>query len=434
MSYSGFAARTGRRVSVATAVALTCGLAASMLLSGCAGGGAQGKRPAGVTVTGESTPEGSGSGQSVSGGGSTKASGAGTAQSPTQAISDARFPALDAGWRDVGYRLDWVGYPFISNTGASQIREFAVSGNTVVALDGQGVVALLDGNTGQLRWSTQLATPLTRFVSLSVDPSDVTRIVASSESEAFLLSGGTGSLVARERFGKVVNTGGVMDGNLLVFGTASGEAIAHRLGTKLTAWAFLGVGTIAADPVKLSRTVGMVSEAGDVLFLDPQSGSLVGRARTFGAQASTPVSLGDAMVLASRDQSVWCFDENGGTRWRYRTAVRLESQPGVAPVSGGNLVVIDVRDEGLVALDGATGNVKWTNKTAGGSGEAVLVGVRAGNLLIQNVDKLFVVSPAGRIVREISVAGLERIVADKVVDGQLYAITSTNLVGKLTPR
>jgi outer membrane protein assembly factor BamB len=335
----------------------------------------------------------------------------------------------------VGYRLDWVGYPFVTNTGASQISEFAVSGNTVVALDKRSVVALLDGGTGQVRWSTQLASPLTDFVGLTIDPSDASRIIASSESEAFLLSAGTGTLVARERFSKVISTAPVMDGSLLIAGSGSGEVIAHRLGTKLTSWAFLGVGTFASDPVRLSRTVGLVSEAGDVLFLDPQRGSLVGRARTFGPQASRPVSLGDAMVVASRDQSVWCFDEGGSTRWRYRTPVRLESQPGVAPTSSGTLVVVDVVDDGLVALDASNGSVKWKNTTAGGNGEAVLVGTRAGNLLVHSGSTLYVLSPnAGRIVRQISVEGIERFVADKPVDGNLYAITPTNLVGKMTVR
>jgi len=404
---------------------------AGLALSGCANASTQGKSPQGVTVTGASgTPTGSTTGSAAT----SPAPASTTTPAAQVQVSDAKFPALDAGWREVGYRLDWVGYPFVSNTAADQIAEFAVSGNTVVALDKRSVVALLDGSTGQLRWSTQLASPLTRFVSLSIDPADTNRIVAASESEAFMLAGGTGSLIARERFGKVVNTAAVMDGSMLVFGTAPGEVMAHRLGTKLTSWAFLGVGTFAADPVKLSRTIGLVSEAGDVLFLDPKSGSLVGRARTYGPQASSPVSLGDAMVVASRDQSVWCFDENGTERWRYRTAVRLESQPGVAELPGSDLVVLDIVDVGLVSLDAGTGEVKWRNTNAGGSGEAKLVGVRAGNLLVHNMDKLFVISPAGRIVREISVAGLKSIVADKPVDGNLFALTSTNLVGKLTPR
>jgi outer membrane protein assembly factor BamB len=434
-----------RMFSVASRQALCVATCAAMLLAGCAGQGMEGKRPTGVTVTGASNPSAASStGPSTSSGTSTSDAGSAAQRTaaqpaaeaaPVVVVTDARFPALDAGWREVGYRLDWVGYPFVTNTGASQIAQFAVSGNTVVALDKRSVVALLDASTGQVRWSTQLASPLTRFMGLAIDPSDASRIVASSESEAFLLSASTGTLVGRERFGKVIGTEPVLDSNLLIAGTGSGEAIGHRLGTGLSAWAFLGVGSFASDPVRLSRTVGMVSEAGDVLFLDPSRGSLVGRARTYGPQASAPISLGDAMVVASRDQSVWCFDENGTTRWRHRTPVRLESQPGLAPLASGNVVVIDVIDEGLIALEASTGNVKWKNTTAGGNGEARLVGVRAGNLLVHSGSTLYVLSPnAGRIVRQVSTEGIERFVADKPVDGNLFAITSTNLVGKMVVR
>jgi outer membrane protein assembly factor BamB len=93
------------------------------------------------------------------------------------------FPELDASWRDSGYRLDWVGYPFVSNSRPGGLRQLAMFDDVVVAQDNTSTVSLLDARTGQTKWSVDLGTPLTRFLAITRDPVDPTRVVVSGESK-----------------------------------------------------------------------------------------------------------------------------------------------------------------------------------------------------------------------------------------------------------
>jgi outer membrane protein assembly factor BamB len=392
-----------RRPSAVLATA--CILASVSLVVGCAGKYPAGKQAGGVR-------------------------GAATIEQP-------RFEHNVEDWRGIGYSLDWIGYPFPAVTAPNSVTDLVIAGDAVVAQEKGSLVSLLDARTGQFRWTNQLATPLTRFVGLAVDssaPADrkASTIVALSEAEAFTLAGSSGGTTGREKLSRVASTRPIMLGNQIVFGSAAGEVVGHRLGLGLKTWGFLANGPQATDPVLMGATVGFVTQQGDVVFLDTFEGRLVGRARVFGSLASNPVSDGEHMYLASVDQSVWSFDTDGSTRWRYRTPRPLRSQPTIlTEAPGGSTLFVDVPGDGMTALDAATGQPRWNNTNVGGT----VIGVRKGKIVVWEPGTLTLLDPAnGALVTEVEVPELARVYVDKAVDGNLYCVTKSNLIVKFAAR
>jgi outer membrane protein assembly factor BamB len=339
----------------------------------------------------------------------------------------AQFPTLSDAWKDAGYRLDWVGYPFVQNRTSGGLQRIVAYDDAVVVQDNKSVVSLLDARNGQLRWSLDLDAPLTKFVGITRDPTDPTRLIVSSESEAYALSFASGDMLRREKFARVVNTAPVAEGTTFVYGTAVGEVLAHRTGLGLKAWGFLGVGPIVADPVRVGDVVGTVSQAGDVTFLEPKTGSLTGRARIFGGLDSNPVGTSDGLYAAGLDQSVWCINPNGSTRWRYRTPYRISAQPAV----DANVLYVEIPEQGMTALDAGTGEVKWKNAKVTGTPVA-----RSGEkLLVHSAGEVIVVDRArGDVIARVPATGIQRVHAEKFADSTLYLVSDQNVVAKLSPR
>ncbi|MBL9002534.1 MAG: PQQ-binding-like beta-propeller repeat protein [Phycisphaerae bacterium] len=350
-------------------------------------------------------------------------------ESITPAVSSAGpFPADFEAWSKVKYRLDWSGFPF-PLLGQHRTQEVVPFPDMLAVLDASSNVAVLETSTGERRWGDELANPLTKFVAVSRDPMDAGRIIVSSQSEAFVISATTGTLLARETFARVVNTRPVIAGNIMIFGTSTGEVLGHLLGRNLKAWGFQGKGPITADPVRLADgTIGIVSQAGDVMFLTPR-GNMVGRGTILGGLMTNPVTDGNLMYMAGLDQSVWCFAPSGALIWRHRTASPLRTQPTMQ----NGVLYCDIPREGLTALEGLSGKVLWSNPKVSGT----VIGSRGGRALVfdSTGKTLALVDPVdGALVDSILLPGIVRIVADAQENPNLYAVSDKGVVGKFIPR
>lgn len=339
----------------------------------------------------------------------------------------AASPVNDADWRSLGYRVDWRGYPFASASGPGAVRDMAVGPDAIAVLDSTSTVSVLDGVTGQLRWSVQLANPLTKFVGLTRDPGDATRLLVASETEMFVLAMSSGNLLARERLDRVVSSRPLAVPGQLVFGSASGEIFAHRVGTGLRGWGFLGVGSFEANPIFVGSAGAFVSQSGDVVFIDPSTGDLLGRHRLQGGLANAPVASSDTLFVAGLDQSVWAIGSDGQRRWRYLTPSPLRAQPALH----NNVLYVEVPGQGLTAFDAGTGSVAWSSQGVKGD----VVAVRSGKLIVRDAKRLTLVDPAkGAPSSSFEASGLLRLVPDQFADGRLIAVLEDNTVLKLSPR
>jgi outer membrane protein assembly factor BamB len=356
--------------------------------------------------------------------GTGSASATAPASTAASAASPSTFPH-DA-WSKIGYRLDWQGYPFSAARGKPTVVNLAVWSDAIVAQERSSMVTFLEPNTGAVRWTTELAGPLTRFVGISRDATDTNRIFVASESELFSIASQTGNLVHRESFERVVNTEPVIAGSLAIFGGSTGEMQAHMIGQGVKAWGFMLPGAVDANPIWVGNTVGAVSQSGEIVFLNTD-GTVAGRNRIYSGIATNPVSNATTMFIAGLDQSVWAFDPSGLLRWRVRTSSPLRVQP----TADGSSVYCFVPGQGLTAFDAETGRTLWTSpKTVG-----TVVATRAGRLVVWGASGVSLLDATrGDVMETADIEGIKMIRADKFADGALYIVNANGSVSKLIPK
>jgi len=329
-------------------------------------------------------------------------------------------------WSTIGYRLDWIGFPFARGHTIPIVAARPV-GNGFIVQDKSSETAMLDGLTGERRWGTNLANPLTKFVGIAADPSDAGRVLVSSESEGYILALGTGNLVGKTRYEKVVNTPPLMVDQLAIFGTSTGEVTGHRVAQNVKAWGFQTSGAIEASPVLMdNRELGVVSQSGEVIFLN-SVGDVIGRNRILNPVAMNPVTDGTRLFIGGLDQSVWAFASNGALLWRFRTASQLSDQITVRE----GVVYCSIPDEGLVAIDAAGGKPVWTAKETFGT----VIAFRNGRLVVRTATGVDLLDPVtGSRTHQINLPGVSSLVAEKMDDGVMYAIGPSGNVAKFIPK
>jgi outer membrane protein assembly factor BamB len=362
-------------------------------------------------------------------GSSTTAPAATTQTASAAGGSTSAFPVVHEDWAKLGYRLDWVGFPFLNAARNARVIDILPLGDSVVAQESGSTVTLMVASNGENRWSTDLTGPLTKWVGMIPDATNPDRFIVSSESEAFVMTKANGNLAGREELSLVVNTAPIQQGSMLVYGTPTGRIIGHLMGVGgrgVTAWGFTSVGSIDADLTPLGTNFVSVSSGGDVLVMTTR-GNLLGRARVFGPVDHPPATDGQSVFVASRDQSLWAFATTGGTLWRHRT-----SQPITArPVAHDGSVYVHLRDEGLTAFDASSGSVRWSNPNVKGT----IIGVRSGSLLAWDGASLTTLDAArGDVISTIALPGVTKLVPDAFVDGNLYAASDKLVLARFSPR
>jgi len=351
------------------------------------------------------------------------------AAQPTKAVANpSAFPVNHEAWAKFGYRLDWVGFPFPRQGRAPKVVALKGFDDVVLAQEGDTTVTVLETATGQRRWSTDLTGPLTRFVSLDRDALDPSRVVLSSESEAFVLSIPNGNMLGRERFDRVVNTRAVMAGPIAIYGTSKGEILAHRLGLGVKAWGFGTNNPIDAAPIVVGSSILTVNQAGEVTALTSE-GNLQGRNRIFGGTSTDPVTNGTLVFIAGLDQSLWAFDEIASLAWRYRTPGPLRTQP----AAFGDRVYVEVRNQGLTALTAADGTVVWSSKDASGT----VIASREREVLAWNAETstmTLLEAERGEVIHTVAMPGVRQIFTDDTANAPMYAVSDKGVVARFVKK
>jgi outer membrane protein assembly factor BamB len=353
---------------------------------------------------------------------------AGRHRSPERRRAD--FPIDHGEYAKIGYRLDWVGYPTI--TGSQPIRDIVAYDDFVAVVEQGGLVTVMETNTGTRRCGDQVGTGLTRFMGLDRAGD---RLIVATQAEVFALNPVTCNLSGRFRTEKIVSTAPLIYGNFIIFGTGAGELLAHAMTGSVEGVKVWGFGTGAAiegEPVLIGSRVGAVSQNGHVTFVDAQSGHLVGRARIWGGLATNPVADEHTMYIASLDQSIYAIAADGGALlWRYRTPYPLRAQPTLHTGESGTVLYAAIPGQGLVALDAATGAVRWTNADFNGT----VVAINRGRLLAYDGESAALLEPRnGDILERVSLPGVSFLKPDKFEDGNLYIASRSGLVAKFNAR
>jgi outer membrane protein assembly factor BamB len=307
----------------------------------------------------------------------------------------------------------------------AHVKSFDILGDALAVMDSDNALTVLRASTGATNWSDQVGPPLTKFVG---NVRDGNRLLVSSESDVFTYDIETSTLLDKDHLAKVVNTKPLLVGNILVYGTASGEIFGQIKQVGFRAWGNTIDGAIEVDPVLIGNIVGFVSQTGSVQFVDGVTGTTIGRNQIFDGPGAELTASDTMMFVASLDRSLYGFDMNGArARWRERTDTRLMH----APVYHEGRVYCAIDSAGMVCFDAGTGRKVWT--TPGLSGK--VIGVRHGRLLVWDGSACTTLDPAsGEVIDRVPLKNVAILKTDKFVDGNVYAVSGPGVIAKFSPR
>ncbi len=339
------------------------------------------------------------------------------------ATSASQAPDRD-GLARLGLRLEWTAFAPVGSGG--RLTNFDVLDDLLVAEDSRGICSALSPVSGEVRWSTPLGGSTTRFMG---NLRDGERIIACSETDAFFLDALTGALLTRQRFSHVATTRPAHVGDLLVLGGAGNVVFAHSLGSGFTAWSYGVRGPVDVPPLVLNPfAVAVATRMGDVLIIDPASGSAASRMSMFDGPGRGLAGSDDTAFVASRDQSVYAFRAGDSqATWRARTD---SSIAGATAFASGRVFAV-VPSLGLTAFDARTGVILWSASTVAGD----VIATRAGTLLAWDGREAVLLDAArGDVIGRTALPGIDQLTPDRQDMTALYATTRAGVIHKLSPR
>ncbi|MEM1422442.1 MAG: PQQ-binding-like beta-propeller repeat protein [Planctomycetota bacterium] len=321
-----------------------------------------------------------------------------------------------------GLRLVWRSYPEQAQ-GQTELYTNLV-GNDLVFQDTANTVSFIEGPTGRVRWTASLGRPLEKFVGAARHNDAV---IIASESELQFLDAQNGQLIDRQRLSVLANTRPVLVFPNLIVGSTTGEVFAHDIRVGVRRWGVKLDGPVNAPVVTLSgRDIGAVSEGGELIMLDANTGASGGRiAKLFDGVENRPVTDDAQVYIAGTDQSVWAYDIGSGERvWRHRTQSPMDAQP----VLGGGVLVVHAEREGLLGINAQTGQRLWAQRDARGDG---VVASDTAATLWDGTTLTVVSLRDGAIRSQHELPGIRSVQAGD--NGVIYAIADDGVVSKYEP-
>lgn len=334
-----------------------------------------------------------------------------------------KFVASDDAFFEVGFRSQWRGIPIISED--AELVHTLIEDDLIAALDSAARLTLMDTRTGRVTWSRELTDPLTEFLGL-VRVGD--SILASTQSEVFVVSIPNGTITDRQPLQRIVVSEPGMVGDMAVFGTANGELLAQRTGLGFRAWGTTLGGAVSARPASLESQVFAISDSGNVLIVEADTGRRTGQIKIFGGPGSEPIAGDQFFYVASLDYSLYAFNPEGGdVVWRERTSSEITSQPKFHA----GVVYIELEGQGFIAFDAANGNRLWAAEDVSGTA----IGTSGRNLVVWDGTSAIVLDPQrGDVISRTELENVVELTTDRFDGGNLYAISAEGVIARYEPR
>ncbi len=207
----------------------------------------------------------------------------------------------------------------------------AVRGDTLIAIDDEGVVQALRLADGHLLWRAELGGLARTGLSLSGDLA----VASTAAGDLVALSAATGREHWRTSLGEAVRTRPVPAGEYVVSATASGRVLAVRRDSGRVVWE-RALGALPTEDLALATGVLVVGCADRHFYgLDAATGAVRWTFATEGVVRSSPAATEHTAYGASSDGHLYALDLQGGhLLWKYRL-----DGPVLAPVALGAEVV-----------------------------------------------------------------------------------------------
>lgn len=344
-----------------------------------------------------------------------------TAIPPKEAERDFRPSDID--FAKLGYRRDWTGFPHVARSDPA-VKFILLGSDLILVQDSSSTVTALDGSNGSRRWTTTVANPLTRFHGLLRDDG---KVYSVSESEAFGLDLATGSLLTRQQFDRLTSALPALIDVRMVYGTGDGRVLGHNLLVNVGEGGNSMDGAVRTSPILVGDALGVVSESGSVMFLDPATLRLMQRGRMYKG-TTVPLAASESLLfVASEDQSLYAFSPHSREPvWSYLTQEPLRSPP----VYADGVVYCEIPGEGITAFGADAGDKRWTAKGVKGR----IIGRQRGRLIAWDGSSAVTLDPAsGDVVDRATLPGLSHVMLDRFDGGNLYVVTRKGAVGKFAP-
>ncbi len=341
---------------------------------------------------------------------------------------DKAFHIPADAYESLGYRMDWRGFPVLAPH--EMLTRLVIYPDALMTQASGSEVTVIEPSNGSIRWSTGLKTRLTKFVSITRENNSRygDMFVVASEADLYLLATSTGTLLSRQPFETVVNTGTVQVQGAGIYGTETGELLCHQYTNSIKLWGVrASSGSYERPPINVGpAVVGAVTTTGNVSFVDLGTGHLIGRGKIFGGPGAELAANDSALYIASEDQSLYAFLTNGRQLWRRRTSLPLHW----APTATADTVYCTI-DEGLTAFDAGTGETRWTSKDAAG----VVLGKRRDNLLVWDGHTMFLVdAQRGDVMNRQELPDVLFIKMSKFEEGDMYVVSTSGVIAKFISR
>lgn len=334
----------------------------------------------------------------------------------------------------------------------------------VYAWDDAGVVMKIDPASGELRWQSagvfsKESTGLIDVQSAIVKGKPVT--VGLGDVTCLALDERTGSELGLSPYRRIPITRAVRSGRDFVFGSRAGQLVwlgvreeripsqlARRTGDPVLKGEQVAAihvvpyevqahqidGAIQAAPILAGASILVCSTSGEIACFDSQTRQRTWRQKLPGGIVATPSADAKQVMVACRDQYLRSMDlATGRTNWRWFTESPLERSPLLA----GDIVVLQVPDLGLVALDATDGSSLnrspiWTAKIGGDA----LTRIAEGLLVWDSASgTLSLVDHKSGKVRESRVLGdgVLSVQATKPVGGDLFVLMKDGRLQRCPP-
>ena len=268
----------------------------------------------------------------------------------TGVVSQRIIPLVPERFRPVHLEPSW--YYDLELSPGEQIEQTWLAPKSIYLLSNLNKLYRLDRDRGIVTWIVQPAEP-NYLVRQPAESQDKTLVVAYDHVKLYDLR--TGQLIKEIPLDFTVSSDPAFDGERFYVGDSIDRVVAVELESGLRLWTCRADGAFSAQPALSDSMLVSVSESGEVLAYDSQTGSPFwpDHFRTRGPLLVPATLTLEFCYVAGTDSMLYCLRNGGGDEiWRYFAGKGLRT----APVVTDQRVFLTVPSKGMVTLNALTGS------------------------------------------------------------------------------
>lgn len=376
--------------------------------------------------------------------------------------ADANYLAKPHDITPLGLRSHWQAK--IPHAGTAPLAGMSLDGTEIFTWDHFGVVTRVKPDTGGVLWQGSTQSTLDKIYGVNISPAGTTpAAIALTDAATVAFEDGSGALLAQQSLRRVPATAGATNGKYVVFGDSEGRVIWLKLVESniakvstqrdapgeystnddrslrrtvecLEEMGAMSLGKIVIPPVVVPGVgVLTVSTGGEVCLFHATNAKPIWKYKSNAPFVSKPSVLNGIAYVSGKDQYLHAIDlKTGQSNWNWFTQSPLVNPP----LAAGDLVALQVPEEGLVAFsttpgDKVSGLVQWKSKAAGNA----ITRINDGFILWDETSRTMslVETKAGGITATATFPNAVWVASTAPVDGTILLLSSDGRLQQLRP-